>query len=223
MTDMKAIHIPISPMAEFYFEPLDKISDIKSRILSNVNTWIPYSNQADTGEAGWFGPNAVPVYDQELFAWFEICINKFTDQYLPGVELKFVDSWISRCQFGQEGGFHVHINSMVSGVFYFDDHIAEIEFKYTNNIWQHWESLTMGQNFRERQQHFTVPCNKGKLILFDSRLTHRVMRNLSLGKPRYSLAFNLFPSKIQPIISAALVYDIKDVRSRYQEYLDSQS
>lgn len=222
MTDIKPIHFPMSPMAEFEFPNLEHIDQIKKNLLDQVTHWIPHNNNADWGETGWVNSGLTPVYHADLFDWIETCVTQFRDLYLKGVELKFVDAWIHRCQFGQEGNFHKHVNSMVSGVFYFDDHTTGLEFKYANQIEQHWSSLTLNPDTPLEPHRFTVPSRQGKLILFDSNLKHRVLKNKSLGKPRYSLAFNLFAGQVTPTLSAGLVYDIKDVRARHLEYLASQ-
>jgi uncharacterized protein (TIGR02466 family) len=128
-------------------------------------------------------------------------IRKFIDAYLKfyvnnilsySNELIITQSWTNICEKGKKHHEHVHPNSIVSGVFYFqiNEKLPPIEFKNSN---AYSSSLVIetktSNNFNSST--FLLPLNSGELILFPSNLMHSVPENL-LDIPRISLAFNTF-------------------------------
>ena len=115
-----------------------------------------------------------------------------------------VSSWMVKSTPLQESGWHVHGNSVFSGVVYLD--VSE----NCGNIWFRKEELLTGilQPGIEHETvynylfHSITPA-KGLLILFPSFLFHKVDVNRS-NSDRYSIAFNYFIKGHFPVRTAVL-------------------
>jgi uncharacterized protein (TIGR02466 family) len=100
-------------------------------------------------------------------------------------------SWLTKTEPQGSSEGHVHSNSWLSGVYYpeydeghqirFYNDVPEI-FGTTPNEYNIWNSLD-----------WTFTPKKNNLIIFSSRLRHKILTNNSL-KTRYSLAFNILPN-----------------------------
>jgi uncharacterized protein (TIGR02466 family) len=105
-------------------------------------------------------------------------------------ELVITQAWSNICEKGKKHHEHVHPNSIVSGVFYFqiNENLPPIEFRNPNT---HSFNLNIQKQNNFNSATFLLPLNSGELILFPSNLTHSVPENKS-DLPRISLAFNTF-------------------------------
>ena len=105
-------------------------------------------------------------------------------------ELVITQAWSNICEKGKKHHEHVHPNSIVSGVFYFqiNEKLPPIEFRNPNT---HSFNLNIQKQNNFNSATFLLPLNSGELILFPSNLTHSVPENKS-DLPRISLAFNTF-------------------------------
>ena len=105
-------------------------------------------------------------------------------------KLIITQSWANKSGRGQKHHSHVHPNSIVSGVFYFqmDESLPPIQFKRPSH-----DSLALNveqfNNFNSST--FILPVKNGELIIFPSTLEHSVPPNQS-DKERISLSFNTF-------------------------------
>jgi uncharacterized protein (TIGR02466 family) len=99
-------------------------------------------------------------------------------------------AWSNICEKGKKHHEHVHPNSIVSGVFYFqiNENLPPIEFRNPNT---HSFNLNIQKQNNFNSATFLLPLNSGELILFPSNLTHSVPENKA-DLPRISLAFNTF-------------------------------
>ena len=136
---------------------------LKNKIFKNLKT---------------FFEDSLKVYDEEIFN---------TNQ-----KVFITQSWVNFNPKGSIHHEHLHPNSIVSGVFYFqvDPNMPPIVFNKTLN-----ESLKRQVNkFNEfNSENFLLPINSGELILFPSSLRHSVPINTT-NKDRISLSFNTFVS-----------------------------
>jgi uncharacterized protein (TIGR02466 family) len=101
-------------------------------------------------------------------------------------------SWVSIKEKGQRHKYHIHPNSLISGVFYWDtDDIEPISFlrprKFTNFEIERNENIDAPYAF---DHHNFIP-RKNTLVLFPSETQHSVGK-IKQDLPRKSLAFNTF-------------------------------
>lgn len=101
-------------------------------------------------------------------------------------------SWVSIKEKGQRHKYHIHPNSLISGVFYWDtDDIEPISFlrprKFTNFEIERNENIDAPYAF----DHHNFTPRKNTLILFPSETQHSVGK-IKQDLPRKSLAFNTF-------------------------------
>jgi uncharacterized protein (TIGR02466 family) len=125
-----------------------------------------------------FFEDSLKTYDEEIFN---------TNQ-----KVSITQSWVNFNPKGSTHHEHMHPNSIVSGVFYFqvDSTMPPIVFNKTLN-----QNLKRQVNkFNEfNSENFLLPINSGELILFPSSLRHSVPINTT-NKDRISLSFNTFVS-----------------------------
>jgi uncharacterized protein (TIGR02466 family) len=117
-------------------------------------------------------------------------------------------SWVTVKRPNNEHQAHAHPNSIISGVYFFDDHTENMPLHFLNRIYP-----DSGSDFILRPKYFppssltgvpdapfsrnavaTVHVSKGTLVLFPSTLVHQVALNTTPFS-RYSLAFNLLPKE----------------------------
>jgi uncharacterized protein (TIGR02466 family) len=117
-----------------------------------------------------------------------------------GIQLS--QSWISMKTPGQFHTPHQHPNSVISGVFYFDDQIKStppIQFEkdirtFNSNAFQ--PSLLEDYNDHPYSQtNIKYKPKPNTLLVFPSYLTHGVLTNHS-EVPRFSLAINSLPKGV---------------------------
>jgi len=105
-------------------------------------------------------------------------------------KLIITQSWANKSGKGQKHHSHIHPNSIVSGVFYFqmDENLPPIQFKRdaSDNL-----SLDIDKFNNFNSSTFILPVKNGELIIFPSTLEHSVPPNTS-DKERISLSFNTF-------------------------------
>lgn len=112
-------------------------------------------------------------------------------------------SWISVKNPNEHHTPHVHPNSFISGVYYFEknvEHTPIVFHRYSGGMGGKLNILP-GNYLPDKDKStfaaddVAVTITTGDLILFPSHLTHSVLPNLT-EEPRHSLAFNLLPENI---------------------------
>jgi len=122
-------------------------------------------------------------------------INYYTDEVLKikkdTTKFYITQSWISYTNPGQCHHLHLHPNSLLSGVFYFQGEKAPIQFHRGERLFP----LTFAYEFFNlyNSDSCWVDLEIGKLFLFPSSLRHEVLINKS-SIQRISLSFNTFAS-----------------------------
>lgn len=108
-------------------------------------------------------------------------------------EYVITQSWLSIKQPGQRHIMHTHGNSIISGVFYFNNEsdTEGLTFMKTEvtNTWQMTPLKNPNVNNQFSFNEITVKVENNMLILFPSWLAHKVAGN-STKNERYSIAFN---------------------------------
>ena len=118
-------------------------------------------------------------------------IDKFTTNVLNTKQrLVITQCWANRNPKGSQHHEHVHPNSIISGVMYFqiNEKLPPIKFAKTN---QDGMKLDPEKYNNVNSESFMLSCKPGELILFPSSLKHSVPINMS-EEDRISVSFNTF-------------------------------
>ena len=118
-------------------------------------------------------------------------VNKFTTNVLNTKQrLVITQCWANRNPKGSKHHEHVHPNSIVSGVMYFqiNQKLPPIQFSKAN---QDGMKLDPEKYNHVNSESFMLPCKPGELILFPSSLKHSVPINQG-DEDRISVSFNTF-------------------------------
>ena len=118
-------------------------------------------------------------------------VNKFTTNVLNSKQrLIITQCWANRNPKGSRHHEHVHPNSIISGVMYFqiNEKLPPIQFSKTNQDGIKLDPIKYNNLTAES---FMLPCKPGELILFPSSLKHSVPINQS-DEDRISMSFNTF-------------------------------
>jgi uncharacterized protein (TIGR02466 family) len=118
-------------------------------------------------------------------------VNKFTKNVLNSKQrLVITQCWANRNPKGSKHHEHVHPNSIVSGVMYFqiNEKLPPISFSKER---QDGVKLDPEKYNYINSETFMLPCKPGELILFPSSLKHSVPTNQG-EEDRISVSFNTF-------------------------------
>ena len=118
-------------------------------------------------------------------------VNKFTTNVLNSKQrLVITQCWANRNPKGSRHHEHVHPNSIISGVMYFqiNEKLPPISFSKTI---QGGIKLDPEKYNHVNSESFMLPCKPGELILFPSSLKHSVPINQG-DEDRISVSFNTF-------------------------------
>ena len=119
------------------------------------------------------------------------CIDRFTTNVLNTKQrLVITQCWANRNPKGSKHHEHVHPNSIVSGVMYFqiNEKLPPIAFSKDR---QDGMKLDPEKYNHMNSESFMLPCKPGELILFPSSLKHSVPINQG-EEDRISVSFNTF-------------------------------
>jgi len=118
-------------------------------------------------------------------------VNKFTENVMQSKQrLVITQCWANRNPKGSKHHEHVHPNSIISGVMYFqiNEKLPPIQFAKT---YQEGMKLDPVKYNHLNSESFLLPCKPGELILFPSSLKHSVPVNQG-EEDRISVSFNTF-------------------------------
>jgi uncharacterized protein (TIGR02466 family) len=146
------------------------------------------------------------VLDQEkcnlLRLWILEHVKNFAQKLLNFENLDFAitQSWVSIKSKGQRHTAHRHPNSIISGVFYWEEYEQMPIIFHKPEATGTYSSLKMTtlpgkNNFPYSWDSYAVSPKKNSLILFPSHLKHSV-DSLQTDTIRKCLAFNVMPKKI---------------------------
>ena len=123
--------------------------------------------------------------------FIELAIHRFVKDVLNSDQtVRITQSWANRNPKGSVHHEHVHPNSILSGVMYFqiNEKLPPIQFSKTN---QDGIKLDPVKYNHVNSESFMLPCKPGELILFPSSLKHSVPINQG-DEDRISISFNTF-------------------------------
>ena len=118
-------------------------------------------------------------------------VDKFTKNVMQSKQrLIITQCWANRNPKGSKHHEHVHPNSIISGVMYFQIHekLPPIQFAKDR---QDGIKLDTIKYTHLNSESFMLPCKPGELIMFPSSLKHSVPINMS-DEDRISISFNTF-------------------------------
>ena len=118
-------------------------------------------------------------------------VNKFTTDVLQSKQrLVITQCWANRNPKGSKHHEHVHPNSIISGVMYFqiNEKLPPIQFSKANQDGMKLDPIKYNH---VNSESFMLPCKPGELILFPSSLKHSVPINQG-DEDRISISFNTF-------------------------------
>ena len=118
-------------------------------------------------------------------------VDKFTKNVLQSKQrLVITQCWANRNPKGSKHHEHVHPNSIISGVMYFqiNEKLPPIQFSKANQDGMKLDPIKYNH---VNSESFMLPCKPGELILFPSSLKHSVPINQG-DEDRISISFNTF-------------------------------
>ena len=152
------------------------------------------SGQVFTNFGGWHSNNISS--NDDFFSEFILEIEKQANNFAKEIEinqsLKLSNLWININGYKDFNLRHTHENSIISGVFYVKVPDKSSKITFYNPAFK----LMMREwNVNLKHNHYTssvwsIPPQKGKLLLFPSWLEHEVSPNLS-QESRISISFNI--------------------------------
>ena len=155
--------------------------------------------------------------DEELkniFIFVNKCLEDYTRRVLATDQLLTVtQSWANKNIKGANHHDHVHPNSMISGVFYFQTSSSTpIIFNKTDQHSFAFEAIKFND---VNSSQFKLEVKAGECILFPSNLRHNVPENKS-NEERISMSFNTFSLGTLGIKEHLTYLNIKEL----VEYID---
>lgn len=187
---MNKVNVMSTPFYEFTCEP-----NLTSRILSKVKETEFIDNVGNS-----LSDYGIDWYDEELFVWFYECLKKIHVELnlSKQINIDIISCWANKTKKLETHHFHMHPNSLISGVFYPHDSDADIIFQ-TPNIWfEKFNHITLSEIYAYPNGNGSPHTHRykpkaGNLILFPSYIPHRVAAVIK-NNDRYSVAFNTFIS-----------------------------
>ena len=191
--------IEICPQKIFEFQADDSLTDsIKSLLVDQE--W-----ESNVTDEGWLS-NALSCdkslhkdkrYDP-LTLWIEDCISQVkNEQGYECEKLAITQMWGSLGACDSWHKTHMHLYSVLSGVFYLTNSNAKTWFSVPS-IWEALSTHPAYTSMPVARHNLTdpiskIPSEKGKLIIFPSPLVHSVDKHLDPDNYRYTMSFNTFP------------------------------
>jgi hypothetical protein len=133
-------------------------------------------------------PQMVPVRK-----WVDECLNEVSkDLGFECDEVKSTIEWFNRAETGMWHPPHTHHNSFLSGIFYLTPSNAQTWFSVPSVFGPDYTLL----NLIDPNKHFIYYKHQttvGDMLVFPSGMLHSVNEH-TLTEPRYTMAFNAFPS-----------------------------
>lgn len=182
----------------FLFPKTVQITKYEDIISPHVYQYINDRTNYDFDPAtGIFISKDRNVLDLYLFSNLKTFLEFTANNYIKEMKIENVDvyitiSWLNMHEHKQSHGFHRHTNSILSGVFYFDDSTPITFLDQDNNfIANKSYSFNVSENNHMNSQAFDMNTRKNTAVVFPSTLVHGVPPN-NTNKTRISLAFNTY-------------------------------
>jgi uncharacterized protein (TIGR02466 family) len=185
--------IPIFP-SPLYVAEIDSFTPQELRFVHRTDLYSKYENT----DGILVGSDRFDILQAPELYRIKSFIQTHLNNYASNVmcvdnELFPTIAWLNRTKKGAYHYQHHHVNSIASGVLYFTDDPAPIEF-HTNQTCA-WSTLKVfPKNYNQFNTHSNIiEVKKGTLIIFPSYLEHSVIRTTN-DLDRISLSFNTWIS-----------------------------
>lgn len=211
---------------EFTYPDLAELDSITENLLSiTKHWWVGRGNEVNPFEIGIVNREfTVSPYHPKLYEWINQCLKKAVANLYNGKSLEFAisEAWLTRSRSLTTASSHMHQCSYISGILYLTDTNSYTIFE-TISAELDYFSHTIGINDNLDVKTVKVKSEKGKLLLFPSRLKHKVKILNGVKDYRYTYIINTHPTGIissDPTVY--LEYNVKDIKDRYLEYVSKQ-
>jgi len=223
---MNAIPLPTQFLYEFSIDPaiVDKSLeyflslDLQSRpSLLDVPNSMEGVGLNQVLDLGGKSESVTCLYHKELFDELQKCVDQVAEKHFKTTKLAICDSWLTRSKFGQASGVHFHQCSVFSGLLYMTDQERSETLFYLHDPFYMRNQHLFGLSMNEIPYKYTVKPVKGKLLLWDSSIDHRV-GPLTEKNIRYTFAFNTWPTgMISNLFTGKLTSNVVDVEQLSQK------
>ncbi len=167
---------------EFSKKEINFISNAKKEIIKNTSN--SYTQDSYILKK--------PVL-KNIKTYIEKCCDDYLERIISPsdpVKLEVTQSWINYSNKNEYHQEHCHSNSLVSGVLYINAQEKNDSIHFLNNPYNLLSPNVKNSNAWNCKV-FTLPVKTGKLVMFPSSITHRVLAH-EQDYIRISLAFNTF-------------------------------
>ena len=130
---------------------------------------------------------------KNIKSYIEKCCDDYLEKIMSPsdpVKLEITQSWINYSNKNEYHQEHCHSNSLVSGVLYINAQEKNDSIQFLNNPYSLLSPNVKNYN-AWNCKIVNVPVKTGKIVMFPSSVTHRVLVNKE-DYVRISLAFNTF-------------------------------
>jgi hypothetical protein len=164
------------------------------------------------------GNSVTNVYYKELFDELQKCVDQVGAKHFNNQQFAICDSWLTRSKFGQQGVAHWHALSVFSGLLYLtDQEKSHTIFSLEDPFYEKYKHPFGHMILNNIPYNFSIKPVKGKLIIWDSSLLHRI-GPIPEKNTRYTLAFNTWMTgNISSLPTGALTSDVVDVAQTHQQ------
>jgi len=175
------------------------ISETYTLSENEISAAEKHFNNISINTNGNFTTNNKLILETADFVNLKKYIKKCIDEYFYSVlqiskdlKIYLTQSWLNFNTKGTSHHTHFHSNSIISGVFYFTDDNAAINFQ---SLYPKFGNLSLRYENQNdlNSETFNIKATKGILLLFPSLLSHNVDNNVS-DNTRISLSLNTFVS-----------------------------
>jgi uncharacterized protein (TIGR02466 family) len=139
------------------------------------------------------------IHNKEEWYFLTSWLQKRVDEVYKAEKFDFCDQlkiclmWSNKSEIGQWHAAHTHPWSILSGIVYLEGSSGKTWFSRENDYIPD-NTIRLGKEKDDkRHMMYKHPMKEASGLIFPSKLTHSVDTNES-PKPRYSLAFNTFPT-----------------------------
>lgn len=139
--------------------------------------------------------NTDQFFHHDLFSWFNECVREVQAKHMnQNFSLDIVSCWVNKNNKLMRSPRHAHINSVLSGVLYFsDEKTSPLVFQFPDPYVYMQQQNCLFISDKDPYIKTIFYPERGTCIIFPSSILHETLPHRDL-KPRYSIAFNTFPS-----------------------------
>lgn len=139
------------------------------------------------------------------------CVQDYVSEVMgyDTVETPLTTSWLTKTTEGGYAKTHSHTNAVVSGCFWFQSATDNQDGPICFQDWDRPTTMMLGypkdRGILNSQEWWVRPL-AGMIAIWPSYLRHRIGKSMS-SRPRYSMAFNAFPSGTFGTLDSSITLD----------------